>query len=410
MFNIFKQLRIQKIQLELLRGDTYALQDQLVHMKQVCEKYKEISAEQNNEISQLHHQLRTMNEIVTPLIPFFDVTQRPDQISRVNANSIWDNTWGSRIDHEDFAQIDRQLEACKAYCTPLLIDYEHCLGHFRDCEDDYEATLVRCSCGDFQHRLLPCKHIYRLAYELDIFYLNEVQRVQTPGKILRLSHLRAKIHHLPSGCQKVIYAVAAAQYAIYPLVDVKYLIDDGLLVICPYKEYLLEGYRLQELINMVSPDSNIKKGIRKQDLISYIVMNRSDIIDEIERIIVVVQLSPYIQHLAHTILRDSDSQTAGTQRADTRIRPAISLKTFAEWDKSIHLEHTQIEKIARAKNIDRAKITYSRDMKSASIIGTTTPGTYNVTLRNCTCPSFINANPSRPCKHIYRLAMDSGQF
>jgi len=38
---------------------------------------------------------------------------------------------------------------------------------------DYEVTLNRCTCLDFKKRHKPCKHMYRLAFELRVFKLDE---------------------------------------------------------------------------------------------------------------------------------------------------------------------------------------------------------------------------------------------
>lgn len=78
--------------------------------------------------------------------------------------------------------------------------------------------------------------------------------------------------------------------------------------------------------------------------------------------------------------------------------------TFANWDESIHSELDQIAKIARASEIKTADITYSDDMQSAIISGTST---YQVTLYNCTCSSFVKTAGIKPCKHMYQLAIDN---
>lgn len=78
--------------------------------------------------------------------------------------------------------------------------------------------------------------------------------------------------------------------------------------------------------------------------------------------------------------------------------------TFTDWDESIHSELDQIAKIARAAQIKDTDITYSDDKLSATISGTST---YHVTLHNCTCASFAKTSGSKPCKHIYRLALDN---
>ena len=76
----------------------------------------------------------------------------------------WDNTI-----HFDEAQILRQGWAM-TYPFVFEIDQHKKTGQFSSTRDipDYDTTLSDCTCQDFQERKLPCKHIYRLAVELDI--------------------------------------------------------------------------------------------------------------------------------------------------------------------------------------------------------------------------------------------------
>lgn len=75
--------------------------------------------------------------------------------------------WEEQI-HEDPEQKKRLLSAKKASVTPASIDKEKQSGIFPGSgKVPYETTLSSCTCGDFFKRRLPCKHIYRLAMELD---------------------------------------------------------------------------------------------------------------------------------------------------------------------------------------------------------------------------------------------------
>lgn len=42
-------------------------------------------------------------------------------------------------------------------------------------KDIYTVTLLKCECMDFKNRHLPCKHIYRLALELGVINLKEIE-------------------------------------------------------------------------------------------------------------------------------------------------------------------------------------------------------------------------------------------
>ena len=56
--------------------------------------------------------------------------------------------------------------------TPLAMDRVALSGTFKGSGGQYVATLSTCTCTDFSRRKLPCKHMYRLAYELGILQLS----------------------------------------------------------------------------------------------------------------------------------------------------------------------------------------------------------------------------------------------
>lgn len=67
----------------------------------------------------------------------------------------------------DPAQLSRQKSAMSAKLKPVSIDYENQTAVFKgSSETPYITTLDSCTCVDFNVRKLPCKHIYRLRYEL----------------------------------------------------------------------------------------------------------------------------------------------------------------------------------------------------------------------------------------------------
>lgn len=55
--------------------------------------------------------------------------------------------------------------------TPVEVDYKAGTATFSGRHGTYQATLNSCSCFDFGSRRLPCKHIYRLAHEMNFIRL-----------------------------------------------------------------------------------------------------------------------------------------------------------------------------------------------------------------------------------------------
>ena len=72
--------------------------------------------------------------------------------------------------HDDPDQRKRMASATKSALTPVEI-YDDGSAQFSGRHGKYIATLENCQCGDFISRRLPCKHMYRLAYELERFDL-----------------------------------------------------------------------------------------------------------------------------------------------------------------------------------------------------------------------------------------------
>ncbi len=71
------------------------------------------------------------------------------------------------IDNEP-DQIKRQKSGMSSKCKPIEIDYENETALFSgSSKSPYITTPTTCTCRDFFVRRLPCKHIYRLKYELN---------------------------------------------------------------------------------------------------------------------------------------------------------------------------------------------------------------------------------------------------
>lgn len=96
---------------------------------------------------------------------YIEIIKRPafdkDKLSEIKESSDIDN-------HPD--QIKRQASAMDKKCTPISIDHENGVGIFSGSgKTPYTTTVDTCTCRDFFVRKLPCKHIYRLRYEIDGF-------------------------------------------------------------------------------------------------------------------------------------------------------------------------------------------------------------------------------------------------
>ena len=84
--------------------------------------------------------------------------------------------------------------------------------------------------------------------------------------------------------------------------------------------------------------------------------------------------------------------------------------TFSDlWPQELHGSLPQLKSRLAANKIKSSHITMNQD-ETCEVSGSgSTP--YHVTLYSCTCQDFvINKQMKFPCKHIYRLASELGQF
>jgi len=87
--------------------------------------------------------------------------------TNAKAIELWNNTWTPETHTTEYAA-KRIKSAQSAKLTPIKIDHEDLYGYFQGSHGRYETFLNYCPCGDFHRSKLPCKHIYRLAMELNI--------------------------------------------------------------------------------------------------------------------------------------------------------------------------------------------------------------------------------------------------
>ena len=87
-----------------------------------------------------------------------------------NKKKLEDIKNSSDIDNEP-EQLKRQNSGLSSKCTPAEIDFESQTAVFKGSgKTPYTTTFTSCTCRDYFVRRLPCKHIYRLRYELRSHY------------------------------------------------------------------------------------------------------------------------------------------------------------------------------------------------------------------------------------------------
>lgn len=100
--------------------------------------------------------------------------------------------WSETL-HEDFEQIKRTIFAQRIKPEKIIaINPSSESAEITGTDGAYSVTLNSCTCHDFNSRQLPCKHIYRLAYELNYFDFPKSNR--TASKEFK-DNIPAEIEH-----------------------------------------------------------------------------------------------------------------------------------------------------------------------------------------------------------------------
>lgn len=256
-------------------------------------EYQKTIQNLKSKIDELQSEIDSLQNFIHSRLPFFEITSLPAFNNFEDLQELWYKCWGD-LNHNDPHKLIRQERACKAPLTPLDLDVKKGVAHFRGAERDYKTTLISCECMDFQRHALPCKHMYRLAYELDIFMLNEtVEVVPEPNKLLHKNELDLLLHKLSKNDRELISDISY-EPNIVRRTDVRRLLNLGLIVISTDKHFLLNYYKRDELFTMLPSDALVKKSCRKPDLIELIISTYPNVITEIEKLTIPVELSPYI--------------------------------------------------------------------------------------------------------------------
>lgn len=246
-----------------------------------------------SEINEFQAKINELQNFIHSRLPFFEVTSLPAFNNFEVLQKFWYKCWGN-LNHNDEYKLIRQERACKASLTPLDLDFKKGFAHFRGAEQDYKTTLSTCECMDFQRHALPCKHMYRLAYELDIFMLNDtVESVPEPHKLFHKNEFNLLLRRLSKNDRELISEISYSP-SVVSRTNARRLLDLKLIVISTDKYLLLNCYKKDELFALLPSDAPVKKSCKKSDLIELIISTYPNVITDIEKLTIPVELSPYI--------------------------------------------------------------------------------------------------------------------
>lgn len=287
-----------------LKALNYVLEKENSTLKEEIKQLKNAIAQKSHLINQLDLKVSEQTTLLQKVYPLstFEKLRVPHSFETLQSQWI---EWNPSI-HETEFQLERQKRATGVLLSPINIDPEHGSGHFKGEESDYCTTLKNCECMDFQRRLLPCKHMYRLAYEFDVFMLDDVQYDPDVKNLLRLKDIRKLTAHLNSSKKSILYNIIADDGCVFEMDEnIKSLIAHGLVQESVNTNAILNHFKRDTLYNLLSkyPDIKVAKSIKKSELVELITNNCPDIIANLETYMVFVEPHKNISHLLPDILR-----------------------------------------------------------------------------------------------------------
>ncbi len=143
----------------------------------------------------------------------------------------------------------------------------------RNSNNIYTTSLLNCDCEDFKRRNLPCKHMYKLAYELNVIDENwDLSGLSSELKDLLDSlsptAIRTLIHLMDN--YRNTYKFQVSKRTASPLVKSGFLIEDN-----SYELLLDKNYNKDELLAFLSssPSCTVSTKDKKSQIIRYIIDN-----------------------------------------------------------------------------------------------------------------------------------------
>lgn len=218
------------------------------------------------------------------------------------------NVWASWGDiHNQEGQVKRINTAKKAEYTPIDIEKNSYSGVFQGKIARYVTSLENCQCMDFFRNGQPCKHIYRLAMELDLIegeYNSDLKKALNrplPPNQLTFDEGISLINSVSDEAQQIVkdflYNHLYQKCEVYGFIkseNVTELIEHNIFLIDNNTTALFDPYGRNEINNMVAPYNipGFKKNWKKELLVEWIISNHPNIANEITTESIVVTIHP----------------------------------------------------------------------------------------------------------------------
>lgn len=266
-------------------------------LKSQCRDLQTEISNKNDEIISLKNRLTPYIDAMEHLSLIYSPESQIAYDSYDNLKDIW-NFWDSAI-HENDEQKKRQERARAINYTPISLDAISAKATFRGNETDYTTTLISCTCMDFQRHARPCKHMYRLAYELNVFYLDDVHELPKGYTILNLLSLKKIINSLPKGQYEILYYIFSSDepVVLQKTATIMHLLKNRIIQIASNNELFMSSFTKDELLSHMP--NGYKKSISKKALVIDIINNYPSVVEEFQNFYIAVEPAITVSHLIY---------------------------------------------------------------------------------------------------------------
>ncbi|ARK25968.1 hypothetical protein SporoP37_15675 [Sporosarcina sp. P37] len=207
--------------------------------------------------------------------------------------------WGDI--HDEESQTKRIVSAKKVECTPLKLDREKVEAIFKGRASQYNSSLEYCECIDFRRNKKPCKHMYRLAMEMDLI---EEQFESNLLKIidqLAIDDALVVIESVSEGAQKVLQEFLynnlyqkRENFGFIRTAETEELLDHNIIMNVGCQHSLFDPYGRNEINKLVTPFNieGFKKNWKKEILVDWVVAEAPEIVPQITQDSISVTINP----------------------------------------------------------------------------------------------------------------------
>lgn len=285
------------------------LENEISSLKNSLEIKDSYVLEQRQTILDLQKKLKEVEPVLSAFNFYSDLYKPEQPVLQANFESL-QNLWAKwPLDiHTNQAQIERQIRATAAIYTPLSLSPGIGTGRFKSVFGEggtYTTSLIKCECEDFKRRLLPCKHMYRLAHELDVYMLDGVQSVPNPQNLFSLEAAKRQILGMSGSLRDDFYTILEKDGLF---VDANSstckLLNTGLVKKGTNEEALLSNLNRDVLYSFIPQDTEFKipKNMKKSNLISLMIEQLPEAVDKINLVYFYLVPVPELEFMKSKLL------------------------------------------------------------------------------------------------------------